>query len=128
MSTFPFVRIFSYNKPFFLSFIWNANLCFTNCRCLPPTAHSPPVFFHMNNCGNNLMFTERKRLILLEKKNCAAVCKVFLIFTHIFTAIAARVLPEQERILSHTLAWMSLKRGLIQVFCHSKMGYLSPHS
>lgn len=46
------------------------------------------------------------------KKICAAVCKVFLICTCIFTAFAAKVLPEQERILSHTSAWMSLKGDL----------------
>lgn len=43
---------------------------------------------------------------------CAAVFSVFLICTHIFSAVAAEVLPEQERILSHTSAWMSLKRDL----------------
>lgn len=83
---------------------------------LPLIAHSLPVFLHMKNCGNNLVFTERKGLVLLRtvtgkirKKNCAVVCKVFLICTHIFTAIVAKVLPEQERILSLTSAWMSLK-------------------
>lgn len=116
MSHFSLCQFFFFNKPFFLSFSWNAHLCLTNCRCLPWIAHSLPVFLHMKNCGKNLVFIERKGLILLRtatgknwKKNCLAVCKGFLLFTHVFTAITAQVLPELERILSHTSAWMSLK-------------------
>lgn len=44
------------------------------------------------------------------KKFCVAVCKGFLIFTYVFNAVIAQVLPEQERILSHTSVWMSLKQ------------------
>lgn len=119
MSQFSFCQLFFLNKKFFLSFSWNAHLCFINCRCLPLIAHSLCVFLHMKNCENNLVFAERKGLILLRKstgktgkKKSVQQFADFLICTHVFTAIAAKVLPEQERILSHTSVWMSLKGDL----------------
>lgn len=129
MSHFSFCHFFFFNKSFFLSFSWNAHLCFTNCRFLPLIAHSLPVFLHMKNYGNNLVFKERKGLMLL--RTAAGKTGKFLhsslqSFLNLHTHFYCYSWAGQSLILN---IWMDeSERGLIQLFYPSKMGYLSTHS